>query len=233
MARVVSVNTGHGRDAEWAGRLRRTAIDKRPAGGPVAVGRLGLAGDEQVDKPDHGGYEQALYAYAREDLDWWVERLGRELASGTFGENVTTSGLDITGSLIGEVWRLGSAVVQVTSPRIPCAVFAGWMDERQWVKRFADAGRAGAYLRVLEEGQVGAGDPAEVVARPTTRVTIAESVRAYYGDVDLMRRLLLVEGRSSKWDEIALSVLGQVGQDAEAAPGADGAGVRAPGGPGH
>ena len=232
MARVVSVNTGRGRDAEWAGRLGRTAIDKRPAQGPVAVGRLGLAGDEQVDKPDHGGYEQALYAYAREDLDWWVERLGRELASGTFGENVTTSGLDVTGSLIGEVWRLGSAVVQVTSPRIPCAVFAGWMDEPQWVKRFAGAGRTGAYLRVLEEGLVGAGDPAEVLARPAIRVTIAESVRAYYGDVDLMRRLLLVEGRSSKWDEIALSVLGRAGPDAGAAAGAGRSGARAPAAPG-
>jgi MOSC domain-containing protein YiiM len=218
-ARVLSVNTGAGRDAEWAGRLRRTAIDKRPAPGAVAVGRLGLAGDEQVDKADHGGYEQALYAYAREDLDWWVERLGRELASGTFGENITTRGLDVTGALIGEVWRLGSAVVQVTSPRIPCAVFAGWMDERQWVKRFADAGRTGAYLRVLEEGRVGAGDPVEVLARPATAVTIAESARAYYGDADLMRRLLLVEGRSSKWDEIAPSVLGRAGQAA--------------GGPGH
>jgi len=209
MARVISVSTGRGRDAEWAGRLRRTAIDKRPVPGPVAVGRLGLAGDEQADKQDHGGEEQALYAYAREDLDWWVERLGRELASGTFGENITTSGLDITGALIGEVWRLGSAVVQVTSPRIPCAVFAGWMGERQWVKRFAGAGRTGAYLRVLEEGQVSAGDSAEVLARPAAAVTIAESVRAYYGDQGLMRRLLLVEGRSSKWDEIAESVLGR------------------------
>jgi len=235
-ARVLSVNTGVGRDAEWAGRLRRTAIDKRPAGGAVAVGRLGLAGDEQVDKADHGGYEQALYVYAREDLDWWVERLGRELASGTFGENITTRGIDVTGALIGEVWRLGSAVVQVTSPRIPCAVFAGWMDERQWVKRFADAGRTGAYLRVLEEGQVGAGDPVEVLARPATAVTIAESARAYYGDADLMRRLLLVEGRSSKWDEIAPSVLGRAGQAAPdpavpAITGQPGAGV--PGGPGN
>jgi MOSC domain-containing protein YiiM len=211
-ARVVSVNIGRGRDADWAGRLKRTAIDKRPIPGPVAVGRLGLAGDEQIDKPDHGGDEQALYAYAREDLDWWVERLGRELASGSFGENITTSGLDVTGALIGEVWLLGSAVVQVTSPRIPCAVFAGWLDERQWVKRFADAGRTGAYLRVLEEGQVSAGDPVEVIARPGTAVTIAESVRAYYGDADLMRQLLLVAGRSSKWDEIAQSVLGRVAQ---------------------
>jgi MOSC domain-containing protein YiiM len=211
-ARVVSVNIGRGRDADWAGRLKRTAIDKRPIPGPVAVGRLGLAGDEQIDKPDHGGDEQALYAYAREDLDWWVEQLGRELASGSFGENITTSGLDVTGALIGEVWLLGSAVVQVTSPRIPCAVFAGWLDERQWVKRFADAGRTGAYLRVLEEGQVSAGDPVEVIARPGTAVTIAESVRAYYGDADLMRQLLLVAGRSSKWDEIAQSVLGRVAQ---------------------
>lgn len=236
IARVVSVNTGHGRDEEWAGRLKRTAIDKRPVAGPVAVGRLGLAGDEQVDKPDHGGYEQALYAYAREDLDWWVERLGRELASGTFGENITTSGLEVTGGLIGEVWRLGSAVVQVTSPRIPCAVFAGWMDEHQWVKRFAAAGRVGAYLRVLEEGQVSAGDPVEILARPATRLTIAESVRAYYGDVDLMRRLLLVEGRSSKWDEIALSVLGRPGaiaEDAGAAAGPGPAGTGVPGAPGR
>ena len=205
-ARVVSVNTGRERDAAWAGRLKRTAIDKRPVSGPVAVGRLGLAGDEQADKQDHGGYEQALYAYAREDLDWWVERLGRELPGGVFGENITTAGLDITGGLIGEVWRLGSAVVQITSPRIPCVVFAGWLDEREWVKRFGDTGRVGAYLRVLEEGQVSAGDPVEVLSRPATRVTIAESVRAFYGDAELMRRLLLVEGHSSRWDEIALSV---------------------------
>ena len=89
-ARVVSVNAGRSSDAEWAGRLKRTAIDKRPVGGPVPVGWLGLAGDEQVDKENHGGYEQALYAYAREDLDWWVEQLGRELPDGTFGENIAS-----------------------------------------------------------------------------------------------------------------------------------------------
>lgn len=206
---MVSVNTGQGRDAQWAGRLGRTAIDKRPVCGPVAVGKLGLAGDEQVDKPDHGGVEQALYVYAREDLDWWVEQLGRELASGAFGENITTSGMEVTGAPIGEVWRLGSAVVQVTSPRIPCAVFAGWIDEPHWVKRFAGAGRPGAYLRVLEDGQVGAGDPVEVLSRPAERVTVADAMRGYYGDAGLMRRLLRVEGRSATWDEVALSVLGR------------------------
>jgi MOSC domain-containing protein YiiM len=206
---VVSVNVGHGKDADWAGKLGRTAIDKRPVTGHVEVGRLGLGGDEQVDKPGHGGLEQAVYAYAREDLDWWVEQLGRELASGVFGENITTAGLDVTGALIGEIWRLGTATVQVTAPRIPCVVFAGWMDERNWVKRFADARRPGAYLRVLREGVVGAGDPVEVVSRPDEHITIAESMTAYYGDAGLMSRLLRVEGRGLGWDEVAPGVLGR------------------------
>jgi MOSC domain-containing protein YiiM len=206
-ARVISVNAGRGKDADWAGRMGRTAIDKRPVAGQVAVGRLGLGRDEQVDKPAHGGPEQALYAYAREDLDWWVEQLGRELTNGLFGENITTGGVDVTGALIGEVWRLGTATVQVTAPRIPCVVFAGWMDEPRWVKRFADARRPGAYLRVLREGVAAAGDPVEVVSRPGERVTIAESMTAYYGDAELMSRLLRVEGWGLAWDEIAAGVL--------------------------
>ena len=206
-ARVISVNTGRGKDADWAGKLGRTAIDKRPVPGRVEVGRLGLGGDEQVDQPAHGGPEQAVYAYAREDLDWWVEQLGRELADGMFGENITTAGLDVTGAMIGEIWHVGTARVQVTGPRIPCAVFAGWMDERHWVKRFADARRPGAYLRVLREGDVGAGDRLEVVSRPAEQVTIAESMTAYYGDAALMRRLLRVEGRGLEWDTIAPGVL--------------------------
>src|SRR5215472_5036146 len=197
-ARVISVNVGRGKDADWAGRMGRTAIDKRPVAGQAKVGRLGLGGDEQ-----------AVYAYAREDLDWWVEQLGRELTNGMFGENITTAGVDVTGALIGEVWQLGTATVQVTGPRIPCVVFAGWMDERHWVKRFADARRPGAYLRVLREGAVAAGDPVEVLSRPDERVTIAESMSAYYGDAELMSRLLRVEGRGESWDEIALGVFGR------------------------
>jgi MOSC domain-containing protein YiiM len=214
------VNTGPGRDADWAGQLRRTAIDKRPAGGPVPVGRLGLGDDEQVDTENHGGDDQAVYAYAREDLDWWVEQLSRDLRDGMFGENVTTTGLDVSGALIGEVWRLGTALVQVTSARIPCVVFQNWVNEEHWVKRFANAGRPGAYLRVLEEGAVCAGDPVSVVSRPAERVTVAESMRAFYGDAGLMRRLLQVEGRSDKWDEVALSVLGRAAARPQPAPAA-------------
>ena len=208
-ARVIAVNTGREADLVVGGRPARTAIDKRPAAGRVPVRALGLAGDEYADKENHGGREQALYAYAREDLDWWVERLGHELRNGQFGENITVAGLDVSGALIGETWRIGTAVVQVSSPRIPCVTFQSWMDEPHWVKRFAAAGRPGAYLRVLAEGAVAAGDRAEVIDRPAERVTIAESMRAYYGDQDLMRRVLQVPGRGEKWDEIGQQVLGR------------------------
>jgi MOSC domain-containing protein YiiM len=209
-ARVISVNTGREADLVVGGKPARTAIDKQSVAGPVRVRLLGLADDEYADKENHGGYEQAVYAYAREDIDWWTERLGRELRNGMFGENITTAGLDITGALIGETWRLGSAVVQITSPRIPCITFQSWMDERYWVKRFAAAGRPGAYLRVLAEGAVSTGDVVEVIDRPAERVTVAESMRAFYGDQDLMRRLLRVVGRGEKWDDIGQQVLGRV-----------------------
>ncbi len=208
-ARVIAVNTGTEADLVVGGKPARTAIDKRPVTGRVRLGVLGLAGDEYADKENHGGYEQAIYAYAREDLDWWVERLGYELRDGQFGENITTAGLDITGALIGETWRIGTAVVQITSPRIPCVTFQSWLDEPHWVKRFAAAGRPGAYLRVLAEGTVGAGDQAEVLERPAERVTVAESMRAFYGDQELMRRVLRVTGRGEKWDEIGQQVLGR------------------------
>jgi MOSC domain-containing protein YiiM len=206
-ARVLSVSCGQEADLLIGGRPARSAIDKRPAAGPVELGPLGFAGDTVADKVDHGGLEQAVYVYAREDLDWWTEQLGRELRNGRFGENLTTAGIDVSAALIGETWRVGTTVLQVTSPRVPCNTFKAWMDEEHWVKRFAAAGRPGAYLRVLTPGPVAAGDALEVVARPAVAVTVAESMQAYYGDDELMRRLLDVEGRSAKWDEIAAHVL--------------------------
>jgi MOSC domain-containing protein YiiM len=209
-ARVIAVSTGRAKaDPNIRAALGRTAIDKRPSRARVRVFKLGLDGDEQADKVNHGGYEQAVYAYAREDLDWWVEQLGRELRDGLFGENITTAGLDISGAVIGETWRLGTAVVQVTSSRIPCVTFASWLGEDHWVRRFARAGRPGAYLRVLTEGEVGPGDEIEVLDRPAVRVTVAESMLAYYGDADLVRKLVEVDGRGTKWDEIGSQVLGR------------------------
>jgi MOSC domain-containing protein YiiM len=206
-ARVISVNRGQEADLLIGGQPARSAIDKRPVSGPVEVRPLGLDGDTVADKVNHGGLDQAVYAYAREDLDWWTEQLGRELRNGLFGENVTTAGIDVTSALIGETWRVGSVVLQVTAPRIPCNTFKSWLDEPHWVKRFAAAGRPGAYLRVLTPGPVSAGDDLEVVDRPAVAVTVAESMLAYYGDDEIMRRLLDVEGRGNGWDEVAAGVL--------------------------
>jgi MOSC domain-containing protein YiiM len=203
-ARVVSVSTGQEVAAAWAGGLKRTAIDKRPEAAAEAVGALGLAGDEQSDKVNHGGPDQAVYAYGREDLDWWAARLGRELRDGAFGENVTTAGLDVNGALIGEVWQFGEVAVQVTSPRIPCVVFRNWVDEKGWIKAFRDAGRPGPYLRVLRPGMIRAGDPIEVLSRPAASVTVAEVMAAYYErDAAVIRRMLAVPGHSSRWDGTA------------------------------
>jgi MOSC domain-containing protein YiiM len=208
-ARVISVNRGKETDLVIGGRPGRSAIDKRPVAGPVAVGSLGLDGDECADKQSHGGFEQAVYVYAREDLDWWTEQLARELPNGIFGENLTTSGMSVTTALIGEIWQVGTAVVQITSPRIPCETFKSWLDEPRWVKRFADAGRTGAYLRVMSEGSVQAGDEVTVLGRPDQAVTVAESLLASFGDREIMNRLLTVEGRGSMWNEIAADQLSQ------------------------
>jgi MOSC domain-containing protein YiiM len=205
--RVISVNRGTIKDLVAGVKSGQSAIDKRPVTGQVAVRWLGIDGDEQADKENHGGTEQAVYVYAREDLDWWTEHLGRELRNGIFGENITTTGIDVSAALIGETWRMGSAVVQVTGPRIPRNTFKTWLDEPHWVKRFAAAGRSGGYLRVLTEGTVGTGDELEVLSQPDVAVTVAEAMRAFYGDRELMARLLRVEGRGSAWDEIGADVL--------------------------
>jgi MOSC domain-containing protein YiiM len=157
----------------------RTGIDKRPVTGRVAVHPLGLEGDVQVNRKHHGGEGQAVYAYAQEDADFWVAELGRELPPGRFGENLRTSGLDVTGALLGEQWRIGTALLEVTAPRVPCANFARFWNEPQLVKRFTAHGASGAYLRVLEPGELGAGDQVEIVVRPDHGVTAGLAFRIF------------------------------------------------------
>ena len=157
-----------------SGTVGVTAIDKRPVDTPLRVRPLGLYGDVQADRKHHGGATKALYAYADEDAQVWADALARDIPPGLFGENLRTAGLDVSGAEIGELWRIGDdLVVEVTCPRMPCAVFQRRMGERQWVRRFTEAGMPGAYLRVVHSGTIAAGDPIVVVSRPGHGVTVA------------------------------------------------------------
>ncbi|KJR07364.1 MOSC domain-containing protein [Gordonia sihwensis] len=151
------------------GSVGTTAIDKRPVAGPVKIGEYGAYADVQADRKHHGGPDKALYAYAQEDADFWAAELGRDIPPGRFGENLRTVGIDVNGARVGERWRIGEqVVVEVTSPRIPCQTFARWMGEdgRGWVKRFAQSGRVGPYLRVVQRGSIEAGDEIVVLSVP-------------------------------------------------------------------
>lgn len=194
---IRSVNTGMPRDWEWAG-IGYTSIEKLPVSGPVRVDKLGLEGDQVSDVAHHGGVDQAVYAFAREDLDAWVEALGHPIRDGLFGENLTTVGYDVNEAEIGERWRVGSTVLEVASIRIPCNDFKGWMgengfDNAAWVKRFSEVGRPGPYLRVVEEGVLQAGDTVDVVHRPGHGVTVSTMFRALTTQHGLLPQLLLVD----------------------------------------
>ncbi|RKN42655.1 MOSC domain-containing protein [Micromonospora endolithica] len=192
--RVAAVNLGIVTEAAWAGDASgRSGIDKRPVDGPVMVGLGGLAGDFIGERAHHGGPEQAVYAYAEEDAAWWAAEIGRGIRPGGFGENLTTWAVDVTGAVIGEQWSVGSAVLQVTKPRTPCTTFAGFWGMPDLIKRFTARATPGAYLRVLVEGEIGAGDPVEVVDRPAHGVTIGEVFRALHLEPQLLPRLLDVE----------------------------------------
>jgi MOSC domain-containing protein YiiM len=195
---VRSVNVGMPREAAWAG-IGRTSIDKASVQGPVGVDRLGLAGDQVSDTRHHGGPDQAVYAFAREELDWWGDRIGGEVRDGEFGENLTTEGLPVDDAEVGERWQVGSALLEIASIRIPCNDFKSWMgrcghDSRAWVRRFTEHARPGAYLRVLQPGTLAAGDPVEVVHRPGHGVTVSEMFRALTREPELLPRLLEVDG---------------------------------------
>jgi MOSC domain-containing protein YiiM len=213
MANVLTVNLAHPRPNSDKGRLR-TGIDKRPTNDTITVrapgamhGGLGsgLLGDFIGDSQVHGGDDQAVYAYAREDLDVWQQELRRELGNGVFGENFTTVGVDVTTARIGERWQVGSSglVLEVSRPRVPCRTFAAWLAIQGWVKTFTLAATPGAYLRVIAPGTVRGGDSIVVVDRPSHDVTIGIVFRALTGEPDLLPRLLEVDALPDKIKELA------------------------------
>jgi MOSC domain-containing protein YiiM len=199
--KVLSVNVGRPRPNPWKG-LAATGIDKRPVEGPVAVaepgpkgtGAVGLAGDRVYDVKHHGGTDQAVYAYAREDLDRWELEFGRPLSNGCFGENLTTTGLDVNAARIGERWRIGADVIlEVSCPRIPCATFQGWLETAGWIERFTRAAVPGPYLRIIAGGEIRHDDRIEITHRPDHDVTVELAFRALTTEPDQLSRLLVAD----------------------------------------
>lgn len=185
--RVLSLSVVHADIPDVGGSVGITAIDKRPVAGRRTVTSAGVDGDHRCDIRHHGQTDHAVYAYAREDLDWWQDQLGMDLADGAFGENLTTVGVDWNATDVGTTMRIGTALLQVSSPRIPCSTFSRWLDQDQWVRRFNEAGRHGTYLRVLEPGEIGAGDEIEFVHQPGHGCHVVDVAWVYTGDRDPAR----------------------------------------------
>lgn len=202
-AQVLSVNLAEPRTLERRGRPQRTGIWKHPAAGPVKLCEAGIEGDFVGDRrAGHGAPDKTVYSYAREDYAWWEQELERTLAPGAFGENLTLEGIEASRAEVGERWRVGGALLEVTGPRLPCWKLGVKMGDPKFVKRFGAALRLGAYLRVLEEGEVAAGDVVEVVERPGHEVTVELVGRAMLGERELAPRLLgapALGGQARSW----------------------------------
>jgi MOSC domain-containing protein YiiM len=200
MAVVLSVNVGRPRTVEWHGRQVTSAIWKAPVDGRIRVAGVNLAGDDQADRRVHGGSDKAVYAYAIEDYRWWEGELDQPIEPGTFGENLTTAGLDLAATVVGERWQIGTATLEASAPRLPCFKLGMRMGDAAFVDRFGDAGRNGTYLRILTEGEVGAGDPITVVDRPDHGLRVIDIARAHdTGAEHLVARLTEVPQVPADW----------------------------------
>ncbi len=208
MAHLLSVNVGTPRQiAVRRGRPLMSAIGKAPVEGRVRVAGVNLEGDDQADRRVHGGPDKAVYAYASEDAAFWAAELGRELGPGAFGENLTTRALEVSGATVGERWTVGTVELEVCQPRLPCAKLGTRFGDPRMVKRFGEAGRPGAYLRIIREGELGAGDEVAVTHRPEHGVTVR-----MVSDAILLDDTLL--GRASAAPELPQSLAGWMAERA-------------------
>ena len=199
VGKVLSVNVGSVREFEYNGRPAKSAIWKSPVVGRIAARGVNLAGDDQADRKAHGGPDKAVYAYAVEDVRWWEQEIGRSLTYGELGENLTTEKVEVNNALIGEHWEIGTTVVEVSEPRIPCWRLGVRMNDHLFPRRFTLAIRPGTYLRIVVEGDMGAGDKIRVVERPDHDLTVREVFRIYTRDREEAGRLLAVPRMSESW----------------------------------
>lgn len=203
--RMLSVNVGLPREVEWQGKIVRTSIFKAPVSGRVRVARLNVQGDRQSDLSVHGGADKAVYAYPSEHYVFWRNELpDMDFPWGAFGENLTTEGLLEDKVHIGDRFRAGSAEFVVTQPRMPCFKLAIRFSRPDMVKRFLRSGRTGFYLAVVREGDIGAGDSLDLVAKDESHVTVADVVGLYSADAanqDLLRRASELSALPESWRE--------------------------------
>jgi MOSC domain-containing protein YiiM len=201
--RVLSVNVSRPRRFSHRGKTATSSIWKTPVEGPVAARGVNLEGDDQADREVHGGSDKAVYAYAIEDIRWWEEPLRRGIPLSAFGENLTTSGIDVSGAIIGERWEIGTVLLQVSQPRSPCWKLGVKMEDPGFPRKFTEALRPGAYLRIVREGVLAAGDLIRVVDRPAHGVRISDVFRIYVREREKASLLLDVPELSEDWKEWA------------------------------
>ncbi|HMF09163.1 MAG TPA: MOSC domain-containing protein [Thermoanaerobaculia bacterium] len=205
--RLLSVNVGLPRPFQFNGRDVASAIWKTPVAGRIAARGVNLEGDAQADRGAHGGPDKAVYAYAAEDERWWEDLLGRAFPAGVFGENLTTEGVDVNGARIGERWKIGTVVLEVSEPRVPCWRLGVRMNDSLFPRRLTEALRPGAYLRIITEGELGAGDAIRVIERPESPLTVRDVFRIYTHDQHEAARLIENPGLSADWKRWARDFL--------------------------
>jgi MOSC domain-containing protein YiiM len=209
--RVMSVNVGLPRTVTWAGRSVTSSIWKEPVEGRVVVEGVNLHGDDQADRRVHGGPDKAVYAYASEDYTWWADVLGRDLGAATFGENLTTEGIDLAASVIGQEWHVGTTVLQVAQPREPCFKLGMRMGDAEFVELFGSSGRPGTYLRIREPGDIGAGDPIIPSHPPTHGLTVGDLVSVGASTpIPLLQRIASINDVPEGWRTMATRRLGRL-----------------------
>jgi MOSC domain-containing protein YiiM len=196
---LISVNVGTIRALRVGQRTITTGIWKYPVAGRVPARGINLRGDDQADRKFHGGPDKAIYAYALEDTTWWERELGVELGAGAFGENLTVAGIDVTNALVGERWAVGTTILEVRQPRLPCFKLGLRMNDARFPRRFAHAGRPGAYLSIIQNGDVAAGDPIEIIERRRHHVTVGLISHAYLQDRARLGELLVADALPLDW----------------------------------
>lgn len=198
-AKVLSVNVGTPREFEYKNRNAKSAIWKSPVTGRIAARGVNLDGDDQADRVAHGGYDKAVYAYAIEDIAWWEQQVGQTIHYGVFGENVTTHGISVNEALVGERWEVGTTILEVSEPRIPCWRLGVRMEDKTFPRQFTQALRPGSYLRIIVEGDIGANDEINVIAKPDHDLSVRDVFRIFTHNREEFARILEVEQMSADW----------------------------------